>query len=149
MALAAHLMLAPPPTPPTTDVPVPAVVETPAGSPTEDTGGVESPPDEVTTATETVVSSDTGDVADTTPPADTTPADTTPAETTPADTTPPETIPAETVPVGVTPVDPPAGHAEKNGSARGSNSGNGNGPGANSGKGPSSPGSGKPENPGG
>lgn len=149
VALAAHLMLAPPPTPPTTDVPVPAVVETPAGSPTEDTGGVESPPDEVTTATETVVSSDTGDVAGTTPPADTTPADTTPAETAPADTTPPETIPAETVPVGVTTVDPPAGHAEKNGSARGSNSGNGNGPGANSGKGPSSPGSGKPENPGG
>ncbi|OYC97191.1 serine/threonine-protein kinase [Microbacterium sp. Yaish 1] len=135
VVLAAHLMLVPPPTPPTTDVPVPAVVETPAGSPTEDTGGVESPPGEVTTATETVISPGTGDVADTTPPA--------------ADTTPPETIPAETVPVAVTTVDPPAGPAENNGSAPGSNSGNGNGPGSNSGNAPSSPRSGKPEKPGG
>ncbi len=126
VALTAHLLLMPPPASPTTNVTVPAVVETPADISTGNgVADVEAPTDETPAATETVVTPGTGDAGDDTP--------------------------AGAVPAGATTVDTPAAPAQNNGLAPGSNSGNGNGngPGSNSGKGPGSTGPGKPDKPGG
>lgn len=124
VALTAHLLLMPPPASPTTDVTVPAVVETPADISTgNDVAGVEAPSDEATAVTETVVTTETGDARDDTP--------------------------TGAVPAEATTVDTPAAPAQNSGSAPRPNSGNGNGPGSNSGKGPGSTGPGKPDKPGG
>ncbi|MFK4115292.1 protein kinase [Microbacterium sp. NPDC006705] len=143
VVVAAHLMLMPPQASPVTDVAVPTVVETPSPSVSGVDGDAgeseepETPADDVTTGTQTVVAPGTGQAG-----APTQTTDTVPADIVPADTPTTETVISDA---------PPAG---SNGSAPGENSGNGNGPGANSGAGPTSngPGSqkpGKPEKPGG
>ncbi|MFS0712409.1 serine/threonine-protein kinase [Microbacterium sp. 2P01SA-2] len=162
VALAAHLLLLPPPASPTTDVTVPAVVETPEGTTPAgedaDELEVEEPTDESTTGVETVGTTgsvgDDGTRAVDDSPSERAPADTAPTGTAPTGNTLTDSLPIDSVPIEVTTVDVPAVPAQSNGSAPGSNSGsgnsngngsnNGNGPGSNNGQGSGSTGAGKP-----